>query len=117
MTTRGTEGREAITHYKVTRRIDSPFGKFTLLEVNIETGRTHQIRVHLSSLGHAIVGDALYGASRELRGQNATITSLTRNFLHAGALRFAHPINSTELSLERPIPAELQKFLARLEAS
>jgi 23S rRNA pseudouridine1911/1915/1917 synthase len=117
MTTRGTEGREAITHYKVTRRIDSPFGKFTLLEVNIETGRTHQIRVHLSSLGHAIVGDALYGASRELRGQNATITSLTRNFLHAGALRFAHPLNSTELSLERPIPAELQKFLARLEAS
>ncbi len=115
MTTRGIEGREAITHYKVTRRIDSPLGKFTLLEVTIETGRTHQIRVHLSSIGHSIVGDALYGAPRELRGQNATITSLARNFLHAGALRFKHPIAANELSLQRPIPPELEKFLGRLE--
>src|ERR1700734_1180312 len=60
MTTRGFGGREAVTHYKVVRKIDAPYGKFALVELKIETGRTHQIRVHMSSLGHPVVGDALY---------------------------------------------------------
>ena len=59
-----------MTHYSVLRKIDSPYGKFALVEVKIETGRTHQIRVHMSSLGHPVVGDALYGAPGELRSQS-----------------------------------------------
>src|SRR3981081_2466671 len=66
MTTRVAGGREAITHYRVVRRLDSGFGKFSLLEVKIDTGRTHQIRVHMASLGHTVVGDVLYGAAREI---------------------------------------------------
>jgi 23S rRNA pseudouridine1911/1915/1917 synthase len=114
MTTRGSGGRAAVTHYTVQRRIESPFGKFSLLEVKIDTGRTHQIRVHLASLGHPVVGDALYGAPRELRAAGERM-SLERNFLHAAALEFKHPRSGEMLSLSRPLPAELWEFLARVE--
>jgi 23S rRNA pseudouridine1911/1915/1917 synthase len=67
MTTRVAGGRTAVTHYRVRRRLDTKFGKFTLLDVKIDTGRTHQIRVHMASLGHTVVGDATYGAPRELK--------------------------------------------------
>src|SRR5215831_13822990 len=71
MTTRGSAGRSAVTHYEVRERIESPYGTFALLEVRIETGRTHQIRVHMASIGHPVVGDTLYGAPRVLRRTNA----------------------------------------------
>src|SRR4029077_7866361 len=114
MTTRRVGGREAITHYTVQRRLDSPYGKFTLLEVKIDTGRTHQIRVHLASLRHPVVGDTLYGAPRELGNKKATTLSLPRNFLHAAALEFQHPRTGDPLSFSAPLPVELADFLAKL---
>ena len=123
MTTRRSGGREAITHYTVERRIESPFGRFTQLRVKIDTGRTHQIRVHLASIGHPVVGDTLYGARREIapvrRAKDAAATSpplsLDRNFLHAAALEFEHPTTGETLALTRPLPPELESFLLRLE--
>ena len=114
MTTRRTGGRDAITHYVVQRRIDSDFGKFSLLEVKIDTGRTHQIRVHMASLGHPVVGDALYGAPREIPGKHGEHISLTRNFLHAAALQLQHPRTGETLSFSQPLPDELGTFLSKI---
>ncbi|HZP23062.1 MAG TPA: RluA family pseudouridine synthase [Terriglobales bacterium] len=130
MTTRGSGGRSAVTHYEVRERIESPYGKFALLEVRIETGRTHQIRVHMTSLGHPVVGDALYGAPHELKPRPAArrpvaastsgarpvppILKLERNFLHAAALEFQHPHSSVPLTFEASLPEELTVFLALL---
>ena len=128
MTTRRTPGaRTAISHYTVLRRIESPWGKFTLVSVRIETGRTHQIRVHLSSIGHPIVGDTHYGApalilppaARTQRRKNTPTPpgiSLPRNFLHAAELEFAHPRTGKPLHLEAPLPSELTDFLHQIEA-
>jgi 23S rRNA pseudouridine1911/1915/1917 synthase len=121
MTTRGTGGRDAVSHYTVVRRIDTPFGKFALVEVKIDTGRTHQIRVHMSSLGHPIVGDALYGAPKEMRSRHGRSTdegkalSLPRNFLHSAQLELTHPRTAVRISLQSPLPPELQAFLKMLE--
>jgi 23S rRNA pseudouridine1911/1915/1917 synthase len=121
MTTRGTGGRDAVSHYSVLRRLDTAFGKFTLVEVKIDTGRTHQIRVHMASLGHAVVGDALYGAPRETRARRGRATdegsaiSLARNFLHAAQLELTHPRTGKRIALESPLPTELQSFLAVIE--
>jgi 23S rRNA pseudouridine1911/1915/1917 synthase len=116
MTTKRSGGREAITHYTVQERIDSRYGKFTLLELRIDTGRTHQIRVHLASLRHPIVGDTLYGAPREMSAKNEADISLARNFLHAAALQLQHPRTGEALSFTRPLPEELQDFLEKIRA-
>ena len=115
MTTRRASGRAAITHYEVNRRVDSRFGKFTLLKLAIETGRTHQIRVHMASLGHPVVGDTLYGAPRELVSKTQEGMQLPRNFLHAAELEFTHPRSREPLHLLRPIPEELERFLSALD--
>ena len=121
MTTRGSGGRDAVSHYTVVRRLDTPFGKFALVEVKIDTGRTHQIRVHMASLGHAVVGDVLYGAPREMRARRGRATdegapiALPRNFLHAAQLELIHPRTGKQLALQSPLPAELQAFLATIE--
>jgi 23S rRNA pseudouridine1911/1915/1917 synthase len=121
MTTRGTGGRDAISHYSVVRRLDTAFGKFTLVEVKIDTGRTHQIRVHMASLGHAVVGDTLYGAPREIRARRGRATdeggaiALPRNFLHAAQLELVHPRTGERIALTSPLPPELEAFLATVE--
>src|SRR5262249_882907 len=105
-------GRAAVTHWKMAERVDGPFGKFSLLEVTIETGRTHQIRVHLASLGHPVVGDTLYGASRNL-GYGETV-SLGRTFLHASGIQFVHPTTQRMLVFRRPLPDDLGKFFRKM---
>jgi len=114
MTTRRSGGREAVTHYDVERRIDSHYGKFTLLKLRIETGRTHQIRVHMASIGHAVVGDKLYGAPAEIRSKSFPALSLNRNFLHSAELQFTHPRTAEPLSFSSPLPPELQEFLQKV---
>jgi 23S rRNA pseudouridine1911/1915/1917 synthase len=113
MTTRRSDGREAITHWKVKEQIEGQYGKFSLLEVRIETGRTHQIRVHLASIGHPVAGDTLYGAPRpeSYLGTPSEVASLERNFLHAFEIQFRHPISNRGLSFQQALPAELIEFL------
>lgn len=101
MTARLEHGRRALTEYRVLRRFD----KFTLLEVRIGTGRTHQIRVHLASIGHPVAGDRLYGAPE---------SSHERFFLHAHRIRFRQPVTGEEITLESPLPEELAEWLAGL---
>ncbi|MGB7547530.1 MAG: RluA family pseudouridine synthase, partial [Terracidiphilus sp.] len=131
MTARPAENaRSAVSHYEVVRRLTTRFGKFTLVRVRIETGRTHQIRVHMASIGHPVVGDTLYGASGQLTDQVAAQAAqskaarrkaeperlrLGRNFLHAARLEFEHPTTGKLLQLEAPLPLELESFLGRLE--
>jgi 23S rRNA pseudouridine1911/1915/1917 synthase len=119
MTTRGEGGRTAVSHWQVLRRIQGPYGSFTLVSVRIETGRTHQIRVHMASLGHPVVGDTLYGAPSVIAPQAAAANRLPRlvlprNFLHAAELEFAHPGSGERLSLVSNLPAGLKQFMAQL---
>jgi 23S rRNA pseudouridine1911/1915/1917 synthase len=112
MTTRTTKSREACTQYRVLER----FERFTLLRVNIKTGRTHQIRVHLTSLKHPVVGDRLYGAPAMVLfpGQKHWQPTMNRNFLHAAELEVSHPSTMKKLKFESPLPEELNQFLLRL---
>jgi 23S rRNA pseudouridine1911/1915/1917 synthase len=130
MTTKPQQNaRTAVSHYEVVRRINTRFGKFTLVKVRIETGRTHQIRVHMASIGHPVVGDTLYGAASQITDQAAAQGApsraarrnaqperlrLERNFLHAAELEFTHPITRKTLQLRAPLPVELDAFLGRL---
>jgi 23S rRNA pseudouridine1911/1915/1917 synthase len=107
MTTRLDKGRAAWSEYRVLRR----FERFTLLEVRIGTGRTHQIRVHLSSIGHPVAGDTLYGAPAKVEGR----PPLGRFFLHARRIRFHQPTTGEEIAVESPLPIELEEWMEGLE--
>jgi 23S rRNA pseudouridine1911/1915/1917 synthase len=107
MTARLAEGRAAWSEYRVLRR----FARFTFLEVRIGTGRTHQIRVHLASIGHPVAGDALYGAPARIEG----MPPLGRYFLHAHRIRFRRPSTGMELVVEAPLPAALAEWMEALE--
>jgi 23S rRNA pseudouridine1911/1915/1917 synthase len=106
MTGRLSEGRAAWSEYRVVKR----FENFTLLEVRIGTGRTHQIRVHLSGMGHPVVGDTLYGAPAKA----PDLPPLGRYFLHAHRLRFHLPSTGEAIVLVSPLPRELQEWIAHL---
>jgi len=100
MTARLKSGREALTDYRVLRR----FEKFTLLEVRIGTGRTHQIRVHLTSIGHPVAGDRVYGP-KEIS---------PRLFLHARRIGFISPATGERVAVEAPLPVELEEWLGHI---
>ena len=102
-------GSPSVTHYCVKERYDVPAGKFTLLELLLETGRTHQIRVHLSHIGFPIVGDPLYGKEEpELIGRQA---------LHAFSLRFSHPVTGAEIDVNAPPAQDIVELLKKIENS
>ena len=120
MTTKRAGGRHAVSHYKVMERVESAWGKFTLVEVRIETGRTHQIRVHMAALGYPVVGDTLYGAPAVLRRGGARGVQEEefvpgRNFLHAAELDFRHPRTDEEMELRAELPGELVELLERVK--
>ncbi len=108
-------GRPALSIYKVRRR----FERFTLLDVKLKTGRTHQIRVHLAWLKHPVVGDEAYGAGRDKTVINPVIRSriakLGRQFLHAEQLSFRHPRTEQQMRFTAPLPTELQSMLNQIE--
>jgi 23S rRNA pseudouridine1911/1915/1917 synthase len=118
MTTRRANGRSAISHWTVLERITGPYGPFTLVEVHIETGRTHQIRVHMQAIGHPVVGDFLYGAPHLIqpldRFNPTGPLELERNFLHAAELELTHPRTGEPLHLTTQLPPELTAFLTSL---
>ena len=98
------DGKEAITHFKVLKR----YGKYTLLEIKIDTGRTHQIRVHLSEIGHPIIGDMVYSNGKNEFGVEGQM-------LHAESLDFKHPITGKEIHLEAELPNYFKDILNKLE--
>ena len=102
---RATGGREAITHFRLLEQL----GPVALVEARLETGRTHQVRVHLESAGHPVVGDPVYGMGRDPR-------ALSRQFLHAYQLAFRHPMTGEDLRFESPLPADLAAALADARA-
>jgi 23S rRNA pseudouridine1911/1915/1917 synthase len=108
MTARLSQGRTAWTEYRVLRR----FPDFTFLEVRIGTGRTHQIRVHLASIGHPVAGDRLYGAPAHAK--NGIQPPRERFFLHAHRIRLQHPFSGQPVEIESPLPEDLRVWLERL---
>jgi len=110
MTARRRAGREARTDWRARLRLNG----FTLIEADLRTGRTHQIRVHFSALGCPVVGDTLYGAPHRERAGSETLPPLGRNFLHSGRLAFAHPSTGKRIDVRAPLPSELADYLKSL---
>ncbi len=108
MTARLEYGRKALTKFRVLERFD----RLTYLEITIGTGRTHQIRVHMSTIGYPVVGDTLYGAPVQIKG----VEKLDRYFLHAHRIRFRSPASGNEVVVESSLPTELADWLDGLRA-
>jgi 23S rRNA pseudouridine1911/1915/1917 synthase len=111
------DGRDAVTHYRLRER----FRAHTALECRLETGRTHQIRVHMAHLKHPIVGDPIYGGPLKLpRAASDALIAVLRGFkrqaLHAETLEFIHPASGEPLRVSAPLPADMQQLLQALRA-
>jgi 23S rRNA pseudouridine1911/1915/1917 synthase len=115
-----TAGREAVTHYKVVESFGKPT-EVTRVECRLETGRTHQIRVHMTALGHPLLGDKTYGSSQKTRKAKledkaqAALERLGRQALHAHHLGFEHPASGEEMRFDAPLPADMQALLVALK--
>lgn len=112
-------GKQAITHYRVLKtspHIDPPPCRLTLVECTLETGRTHQIRVHLHHIGHPLLGDPLYGHAPKMAAKTwpKAVLSFPRQALHALKLRFIHPRTHQEMTFESALPDDLQKVLEEM---
>ena len=115
MSARARRSREAVTRIVRAERVHP---MLTLARIAIHTGRTHQIRVHLSAIGHPVVGDPLYGGiHRRVPGDARAITHLDRPFLHAARLVFTHPSEDRRMEFESPLPADLEQVLADLRGN
>lgn len=110
MTARRREGRSARTDWQVRLRIPG----FTLVTAILHTGRTHQLRVHFSALGHPVVGDTLYGAPRQPRAGGGLLPPLGRNFLHAAQIGFFQPHSGQPVEVHVPVPPELLEYLRQI---
>jgi 23S rRNA pseudouridine1911/1915/1917 synthase len=118
MSTKSRYGKEAKTRWRVIKR----FGVATLLEVDILTGRTHQIRVHLTSMGHSVVGDAVYGNQRQANSvrdpfMRSALKSMKRQALHAGKISFIHPKTGEDLEFTAPWPVDMEGLCRVLEST
>lgn len=118
MSTAPKKGRVAVTHWKV----EEEFPGITLLEVTLGTGRTHQVRVHLSSVGHPVVGDNLYGSAKRLKEMSVqtvrdALRGASRPLLHAGYLKFIHPTSAAVVDFTVPPPDDFMSLLPRLRSA
>jgi 23S rRNA pseudouridine1911/1915/1917 synthase len=105
-------GKRAVTHWTLVE----PLKQAALIECRLETGRTHQIRVHMGSINHPLVGDPVYGRPREAHKAILKQLNFTRQALHAGFLGFNHPISGEVLNFQSPIPSDIQQLLSALRA-
>jgi 23S rRNA pseudouridine1911/1915/1917 synthase len=116
MSVRAPRGRAARTTY----RVEEALAGAALLRVRIHTGRTHQIRVHLASIGHPVAGDATYGGRRGAAGAGGrlagAVAALDRPALHAARLSFTHPATGERVAFESPLPEDLTALVGRLRA-
>ncbi|HEX8620756.1 MAG TPA: pseudouridine synthase, partial [Allosphingosinicella sp.] len=106
----GGRGKRAVTHYKVLR----PLRDSALVECRLETGRTHQVRVHMTSIGHPLLGDPAYGRTRTALRELLKRLGFERQALHAAELGFIHPVTSAPLSFKSDVPSDMQQLLSAL---
>jgi 23S rRNA pseudouridine1911/1915/1917 synthase len=118
---KGESGRHAVTHYEVLKTLKTAAGLVSLLKLTLETGRTHQIRVHLAHIGHPVLGDRTYASGFKAKAANlgeaarAALDGLERQALHAAELGFEHPVTGKKLSFASELPADMQRLLAALQ--